>query len=111
MEGGINTYAYVLGNPINLIDPFGLFPAPWCSRWDIILGQCPDVGDDIKPEDVPEEWVEEKIEEWKDKPCEMVESACKRALGPGCYASGTACLVPCEVLKQRCEEEKEKPCP
>ncbi len=108
LQGGLNTYAYVLGNPLMYIDPLGLFPAPWCTRWQIILGTCPDVGDDIKPEDVPEEWVKEKLKEWEGKPCSAVESSCKRALGPGCYGSGTPCLVPCEVLKQRCEEEKDK---
>lgn len=106
---GSNIYAYVGSNPLMYVDPLGLFPAPWCSNWQIILGSCPDIGDDIKPEDVPKEWIKEKLEEWEGKSCSAVESSCKRALGPGCYASGTPCLVPCEVLKQKCEEEKDKP--
>jgi len=57
---------------------------------------------------VPKEWIKEKLKEWEGKPCSTVESSCKRTLGPGCYAAGTPCLVPCEALKQKCEEEKEK---
>lgn len=57
---------------------------------------------------MPKEWIKEKLKEWEGKPCSTVESSCKRTLGPGCYAAGTPCLVPCEALKQKCEEEKDK---
>jgi RHS repeat-associated protein len=33
MRGGLNTYAYVGGNPISSIDPLGLFDIPAYSQW------------------------------------------------------------------------------
>jgi hypothetical protein len=92
------------------VDPKGLFPAPWCTKWEILLGQCPDVGDDIQPEDVPEEWVKDWINDVCNKPCDAIEAACKRAMGPACYVSGTPCLVPCTVVKMKCEEKQKKEC-
>ncbi|MFT0214054.1 hypothetical protein VQ643_15875 [Pseudomonas sp. F1_0610] len=59
------------------MDTKGLFPAPWCSWLQVFLGTCPDVGDDIKPEDVPKEWIKEKLKELEGKPCDAVETSCK----------------------------------
>ena len=93
---GLNhLYGYAFQNTVRYADLFGLFPAPWCSKWEVIICKCPDVGDDIKPEDVPKGWIDEKLKEWGNKPCGAVEKTCKSALGAGCYAAGTPCLVPC----------------
>ena len=29
LEGGLNSYTYVNGNPVNYMDPLGLLPAYW----------------------------------------------------------------------------------
>jgi len=44
LEGGLNTYAYVGGNPLRLIDPFGLYLE--CSYWS---GKCKN----IDPNNIP----------------------------------------------------------
>jgi RHS repeat-associated protein len=36
--GSLNPYAYTLNDPINLIDPLGLFPWPWGLPINIVLG-------------------------------------------------------------------------
>lgn len=34
LAGGLNTYSYVSGNPVNLIDPFGLVDRNYTPTWD-----------------------------------------------------------------------------
>ncbi len=117
IQGGIDTglglnhlYGYSFNNPLLYVDPYGLFPAPWCSRWDIILGLCPDVPKDIPYDEAVDKWWEQKKDEYCSKPCSAVESACKKAMGPGCYIAGTPCLSPCEILKQECMKKKDQAC-
>jgi RHS repeat-associated protein len=33
LRGGINTYAYVGGNPVNYVDPYGLITFHWHGNW------------------------------------------------------------------------------
>ncbi len=91
-------------------DPKGLFPAPWCTKLEIFLGQCPDIGGDIKPEDVPEEWIKDWLEDVCSKPCSKIYDSCVRAIAISCYGAGTLCLAPCLILKEKCEEKRKKVC-
>ncbi|MFT0214042.1 hypothetical protein VQ643_15815 [Pseudomonas sp. F1_0610] len=67
------------------MDSDGLLFAPWCSIWEIPLDRCPEVGEDIKLEDFPKEWINNKSKKLGNKPCDEVGRACKSVLGTGCY--------------------------
>lgn len=106
LNGGINTYGYVGGNPISLFDPFGLAPYPGCSKWEHIAGTCPD----IPPEQFPQEWIDRKKDEICSKPCDLLWQQCKALSAQAQLGVGTPSAAPCEFVKQTCEQQKEKIC-